>query len=105
MIPDIENILTMFSKGECTMDEALQWIGSHIDLATDREALRDTFASMAAIGRDSDGNLLTASVVAVMGAPRPADDLSKADAFMWWCQAEARIRYAKAEAMLAARCL
>lgn len=95
----------MFAKGECTLDQAEQWIGTLIDGAISREALRDTFASMAAIGRDSEGNLLTSSVVAVMGAPRPADDLSKADAFMWWCKAEARIRYAKAEAMLEARCL
>lgn len=105
MIPSIEEILTMFAKGECTLDQALQWIGTSIDNAVNREALRDTFASMAAIGRDEKGNLLESSVTAVMGAARPPQDAAAHDAFQWWCMAEARIRYAKAEAMLEARCL
>ena len=83
-----------------------------------REVLRDTFASMAAIGRDADGNLLHSSVEAVMDdiAPPPvarsAEESNaayttkrRAHDFKWWCTAEARIRYAKADAMLEARCL
>lgn len=104
----------MFSKGECTLDQALQWLGAHIDSQTNREVLRDTFASMAPIGRDERGNLLPASVKAVMGYDKPYEDPQfnncdltegpgPAKVFAWWCQAEARIRYAKAEAMLEAR--
>lgn len=116
MTPSLEEILSMYSKGECTLAQAEQWIGTLIDGAMSREALRDTFASMAAIGRDERGNLLPASVKAVMGCATPEEDpqfkncdlaegVGPAKAFGWWCLAEARIRYAKAEAMLEARCL
>ena len=103
MIPSIEDILAMFAKGECTLDQALQWIGSHIDLATQDAALRDHFATTAAIGRDMNGNILTASAAVVMGEEPPHWDTNPAKAMQWWCDAEARIRYLKAESMMKAR--
>lgn len=116
MIPSIEDIIRMLKAGECTAEEAEQWIGSHIDLQADRTALLDTFASMVDVARDRDGELLYHSVTAVMGYPIPAADPQfkgcdleegpgRAKAFEWWCLAEARIRYAKASAMMEARCL
>lgn len=118
MIPSIEDILAMLVKGECTQDRALQWIGSHIELATSDAALRDHFASTAAIGRDADGNIQTRSAVVVMGeepppfgdteivgnaAAREVEHQKSVKAMQWWCDAEARIRYLKAESMMRAR--
>lgn len=111
MIPTLAEILRMLKADECTVEQAEQWLGAHVDNVVQREVLRDTFASMAAIGRDADGNLVTSSVIAVMGAvappPIPSHDsdpaATAAERFKWWCTAEARIRYAKAEAMLEAR--
>ena len=112
MIPSLAEILRMLKADECTVEQAEQWLGAHIESAIEREVLRDTFASMAAIGHDGDGNLITSSVIAVMGRAGPPVDVgtdsspaATADRFKWWCTAEARIRYAKADAMLEARCL
>lgn len=112
MIPSIEDIIRMLKAGECTEEQALQWIGSHIDLQADRTVLLDTFASMVDLWRDGNGNLMPSSVLAVMGTVSPpvneGEDSSpkaNADRFQWWCLAEARIRYAKASAMMEARCL
>lgn len=105
MIPSIEEILAMIAKGECTQDQALQWIGSHIDAATRDAALLDHFASTAAIGRDASGNISTLSAKAVMGEDPPDWEAAPAVAMQWWCDAEARIRYVKAEAMIKARLL
>jgi|GEM_PF-3247540 len=105
MGPSIEDILAMFAKGECTRDQALQWIGSHIDAAIRDSALLDHFASTAAIGRDSAGNISTNSAKAVMGEDPPDWDANPAAAMQWWCDAEARIRYVKADAMMKARIL
>lgn len=105
MIPSIEDILAMLVKGECTQDQALQWIGSHIDLATQDAALRDHFATTAAIGRDAAGNILTASAKVVMGEDPPDWSANPSTAMQWWCDAEARIRYLKAESMMRARIL
>ncbi|NDZ11499.1 hypothetical protein C7T35_01360 [Variovorax sp. WS11] len=103
MIPAIEEIIAMLAKGECTQDQALQWIGSHIDLATQDAALRDHFATTAAIGRDAEGNIQARSAVAVMGEQPPTWEGNDLKAMAWWCDAEARIRYLKAESMMKAR--
>lgn len=103
MIPGIEEILAMLAKGECTQEQALQWIGSHIDAATRDAALLDHFASTAAIGRDAEGNIQTRSATAVMGEDPPSWDAHPGLAMQWWCDAEARIRYLKAESMMKAR--
>lgn len=105
MIPGIEEILAMLAKGECTQEQALQWIGSHIDAATRDAALLDHFATTAAIGRDSDGNISTLSAKAVMGQDPPDWKENSGVAMQWWCDAEARIRYVKAESMMKARIL
>lgn len=103
MIPTIEEIIRMLRAGECTDDQALQWIGTHIDLASEDAALRDHFASTAAIARDGNGNLPEDSVLAVMGRTDPPVAASAAERLEWWCTAEARIRYAKSDAMCKAR--
>lgn len=100
----------MLVAGECTTEQAEQWIGSHIDLQAERQVLLDTFASMVDLWRDGNGNLMPSSVFAVMGelAPPNQPDGSRptqAQSFAWWCLAEARMRYAKASAMMEARCL
>ncbi|MDN6885298.1 hypothetical protein QMO14_16960 [Variovorax sp. CAN2819] len=105
MIPTIEDILAMLAKGECTQEQALQWIGSHIDAATRDAALRDHFATTAAIGRDANGNISTASAKAVMFEDPPDWEAGPTAAMQWWCDAEARIRYVKAESMMKARIL
>ncbi len=105
MIPALEEILAMLAKGECTQEQALQWVGSHIDVATRDAALLDHFASTAAVGRDADGNIQARSAAAVMGGDPPDWDANPAAAMQWWCDAEARIRYAKADAMMRARIL
>lgn len=103
MIPGIEDILAMFLKGECTQEQALQWIGSHIDAATRDAALLDHFAATAAIGRDSSGNISTLSAKAVMGEEPPNWEFHPGQAMQRWCDAEARIRYIKASSMMKAR--
>lgn len=103
MIPTIEEILGMIRRGDCTDEQALQWIGTHIDNATQDAALRDHFAATAAIARGPDGNLLRDSVVAVMGADSPPIAANAVERMKWWCLAEARIRYSKADAMFSAR--
>lgn len=105
MIPSIEEILAMLAKGDCTQEQALQWIGSHIDLATRDAALLDHFATTAAIGRDSTGNISTLSAATVMGEDPPDWPTNPGKAMQWWCDAEARIRYLKAESMMKARIL
>lgn len=102
MIPEISEILRMFAAGECTLEQAEQWIGSHIAQAEQRQMLLDHFASSAKIGGD---DLNGGALLAVMGASKPGDDLEAADTMQWWADAEARIRYVKAEAMLRARIL
>lgn len=105
MIPGIEDILAVLLKGECTQEQALQWIGSHIDAATRDAALLDHFATTAAIGRDTTGNISTLSAKAVMGEDPPDWEAHPGVAMQWWCDAEARIRYVKAESMMKARIL
>lgn len=113
MIPEIEEILRMLAAGQCTQEQALQWIGSHIDLAQQDQTLRDHFACTAAIGRNADGAISDDSAAAVMGClpydvPRYGSESTpegRAKVFEWWCEAEARIRYAKAEGMMKARIL
>lgn len=105
MIPTIEEILAMLAKGECTQDQALQWIGSHIDSAVSRVALLDTFASMATIGvRGEEDTVISYSdAVALMGGERTGS--TDLDDIKWWADAEARLRYVKAESMMKARIL
>lgn len=105
MIPGIEEILAMLVAGQCTQDQALQWMGRHIELATSDAALRDHFATTAAIGRDTGGNMLPASAAVVMGEEPPVWTENPSKAMQWWCDAEARIRYLKAESMMKARIL
>lgn len=109
MIPDIEEILGMVANKACTMDQALQWIGQHIEREITNAALRDHFATTASIGRNSEGILLTKEVCAVMGrveppvSEEPDPHRRRLMALQWWCNAEARIRYMKADAMMEAR--
>lgn len=46
MIPDIHAILEMIRAGECTVQQALQWINQHMENAD----LRDHFAGLALQG-------------------------------------------------------
>lgn len=107
MIPTIDDILRMLVAGECTQEQALQWIGAHIDTISSDVMMRDHMAAMMVAARDGDGNLLPASVEAVMGAKNPPEGYNtpegRKERFEWWCTAEARIRYAKADAMMVAR--
>jgi hypothetical protein len=106
MTPEVPQIAAMLKDGSATVEQAEQWLGTIIDSAIERTALRDTFAAMAAIGRDSEGNLLKDSVIAVMGqAIPPLECETVQDRLKWWATAEARIRYAKADAMMEARLL
>jgi hypothetical protein len=47
MIPTIEDIFHSLSLGSMTFDDAEKYVHRHIDLASDRDNMRDVFAAMA----------------------------------------------------------
>lgn len=100
MIPGIEEILHGLLAGKYTEEQCVAWINAHIELAADRDGLRDHFAAQA----------MQARLTAGWSSPQPtnaayrtwrADQPAGADeSYNVYIAAEA---YAAAEAMLAAR--
>lgn len=110
MFPEIPEILRMVKAGEIDIEQALQWIGQHIEQAAQGTMLKDHFASTAVIAVVSDGTIPIGTAMTVMGGKPPAhasaDDVpNQVKILNWWHTAEARVRYLKAEAMMAARIL
>jgi hypothetical protein len=67
---------------------------------------RDYFAAKADISKDleDDGCIAERLALNLMdGSPMPAWDSDYLAARIWWAEAEARLRYMKADAMLKAR--
>lgn len=62
--------------------------------------LRDWFASQASIGHDDPHPELA---TAIMGSDIPNWHADPVAASEWWAMAEAKLRYIKADAMIAAR--
>jgi len=58
MIPSIEDIFHLLSRGEMTFDDAEKYVREHIRIASktdDQEALRDHFAGLAMQGDFASG--------------------------------------------------
>lgn len=101
-------LLRRVATGECTTDEADGFIAGREEQlrATYAEqyggTLLDTFASMAQVPSSFEGVMPEALAKVVMGEDPPpaAEALAR---FTWFCQAEGRVRYIKANAMMEAR--
>lgn len=112
MIPQIDEILNLYKEGKAEMEQAVQWVGSHIQSAATDTMLRDHFALSAKVPVDEAGFIPKDIAQNLMGEAAP--QLSNADfgsaaavlkVNQWWHIAEARLRYLKADAMMAARIL
>ncbi len=73
------------------------------DAQVDGAMLLDYFAVHAQVPVEADGCIPEALALAVMGDPAPDWFADRGAALAWWFTAEARVRYMKAQAMLAVR--
>ncbi len=107
---NIDGAAETMSRAANTIDGALerhaQRLGEHVgrtehalqQAAQERPTLRDYFAAHVSIGHGDDTDLTLSVAKQVMGSDPPTPGNLE-----WWQEAEARLRYAKADAMLKAR--
>ena len=99
-LPSVEEIVQGLISPDLSAAEGKRLIELHIALATG--TLIDTFASMVQVPMQFDGLLSPEIAALVMGEAPPARPLTLGG-LEWYAEAEARLRYIKADAMSVAR--
>lgn len=80
MIPAIEDIFHALSRGEMTFDDAEKYVRAHIDLASNKDEMRDVFAGLAMNACLLNSSLPYSEENAAVHAKRA---YQQADAMIW----------------------
>lgn len=102
------DVLKQLSEGAISLPAAMKVMDGHGELMRAEYAVQyagtllDTFASMAQVPTSFEGVMPEALAKVVMGGDPPPVSAALAR-FTWFCEAEGRVRYIKANAMMQAR--